>query len=814
MEEVDTIHVDSRGRLQPAPTAGQDGPVVLFGENLLPRQALPQWVQQVARGVRPVYIATNLLTGTGVDVARAAADAGLVAIEFPLPTADPDTYDQLARLQGGLQRTLQAALEWHRAGVDLWVRVPLGHFNRDGLPELSRLLTNDLLGVKRLLFHCSASLGRPPRQTASEDGFLADFLAGFTARLYGVLVELESARLWTGVEHRDGFPLCLFHDEPEPLRYFRFIRAAGQETPHGRGWVHSIEADPDLLVRQPVCQGCRLSEECRGIRTNLIRVPGIGELMPFPASTPDRTVTGPPAAIFQGAPRRLRQHVNFRHFWHPESGIRPVPVQNPVQISPQDWEAVGLHRFRLDGFHLLLARVPWAGSPEEPVVASLALTTLTPFLRAAGARVDPVDCRLLVKSPRDLPTVGGRPLPPENGNAIQRPADSPVARERRQAVLASALIDHLDPQADLLGLSVEVADCRPLAQAMVREWKRRGGGPVAVGGRGMNDHRQLLQQTPELDFCVHGEGEVPLLLLCDTLHRGGDFRNVPGLLYRDPAGHIVDTHAVVHSFDLHPVPDISGIPLDRYDSVDKLDPREPMFLYQFIVGCPHDCAFCGEFNRWRYKVRSPRRVVRDLRYIATRFGCHQFFFVNNLINVSHAYLDQWLDAMEQARLGVQWCDCCRPAGLNAERLARMRRAGCASLTWGIDIMSQALNRRLWKRINLERAADILRLAHREGIRNFVNLIVGMPTETEDDIRETIEYLKRHAAYFHEVSIMHYGFREKSPLGLWPARFGLRRTPEGLDEVDGRTWSQITSAGEEHGRQVYEAVRDHAPVVLL
>jgi radical SAM superfamily enzyme YgiQ (UPF0313 family) len=264
---------------------------------------------------------------------------------------------------------------------------------------------------------------------------------------------------------------------------------------------------------------------------------------------------------------------------------------------------------------------------------------------------------------------------------------------------------------------------------------------------------------------------------------------------------------VVHSLDLHPVPRVHGLDLDVYGGLPILDPDKPIFPYQFIMGCPHACAFCAEFDRYKYRVRRPDLVVRDLRYLNGELGREQFFFVNNLINVSRQYLEAWLEAMEGARLPIGWCDCCRPTGLRAEDLRRMRGVGCESLTWGLDLLSQSLNNRLWKNLNLERAAELLRYAHDAGIRNFVNFIVGVPTETEADIQESIAYLRRHAHLIDDLHIGLYDYGRGSPLDRWPARFGLVKTHGGVDEIDGRPWTELRRVNAEVAERVQAAVQD-------
>ncbi|MDY0001335.1 MAG: radical SAM protein [Polyangia bacterium] len=799
-----SIPVDDQGNPQRHLAGDGAEPLLLYGRGLLAYPKLLELIRRMSGGGRPICLSTDRLHPT-VDPPEALASAGLRAIEVPIPTADARLLDSMAKADGELARSIGQARAWWRASVDLLARVPVGSHNRDGLEELTRALTSDFPGLRRVLFHCSPSLGASHRGQG-ERGPQGDL----QSRLYAQAVELEDARIRVVFEHRDGFGLCLFASQPEPLRYFRLEDVAPCSRRADPNWIYPLSTQEARLSKVAPCAGCALAGSCHGLHRALITQPFAVQVVPFERDPREHPIEAPRGTVFLGSAHRLRGTIGLAEARREASEGRGLPYAEQVEVSPEDSRELGLHRIRLDGFHLALVRVPWLGPQVEPIVPSLALTALVPFVRAAGARVDPFDAKLALGRPGDSSI-----LVPRSGicpSDVPRQSDDIGTTERQQLdLLASQLSGPWPLSADLLGLSVEVPECLPLALALTRDWKRRGGRSLVLGGLGIGDPGRLMAAAPELDFCVHGEGEVPLLLLADALMGHRDLAEVPGLWRRLEDGQLEETHSVVHSLDLHVPPDVSGLPLDSYDPIQSLGGTEPAFLYQFILGCPHACAFCGEHNRYRYRVRTPELVVRDLRFAARELGRRQFFFVNTLINVTSALLDGWLDAMERASLPIEWSDCCRPSGLRPDQLRRMHGVGCRALTWGPDILSQALNRRLWKNLNLERSAALLREAKRLGIRNTVNVIMGMPTERDDDVEETIQYLQRHSDCFDEVFVGVYGFRRRSPIGRWPARFGLSLAQDGVEEIGGRTWSALLEHGIEAQRRVIEAVRDHVPV---
>jgi radical SAM superfamily enzyme YgiQ (UPF0313 family) len=182
-------------------------------------------------------------------------------------------------------------------------------------------------------------------------------------------------------------------------------------------------------------------------------------------------------------------------------------------------------------------------------------------------------------------------------------------------------------------------------------------------------------------------------------------------------------------------------------------------------------------------------VVNDLRVLRDRHGVRDFYFLNNMINTSVPYMRQFLTAMESADLGIRWCDCARPAALSREDVVRLARVGCVELTWGVDAATQRLADFAHKASRLDKTRVILRDASEAGIRNIVNLIVGLPSETEDDFLQTMQFVSEMDQYVASFRVMNYSFQEGSPFRESPRQFGLRRRADRYDELGGVRWAQ-------------------------
>lgn len=263
--------------------------------------------------------------------------------------------------------------------------------------------------------------------------------------------------------------------------------------------------------------------------------------------------------------------------------------------------------------------------------------------------------------------------------------------------------------------------------------------------------------------------------------------------------------------DFHPTPCFDGLDLSLYRFRSELHARpaplgHPFLPYLFVHGCPHRCAFCGTDSGQAGRVRHPDRVVDDLARMRDRHGVRDFYFLNNLVNIRPRYLDDLLTAMLAADLGIRWVDCARPSWHEDDGVFdRLVRAGCACLTFGVDTGSQRLADVMRKGYRIDSAARAIRRVAAAGIGVHVNLIMGMPTETEEDVEATLRFVDDMKPWVTDWSIPGYDYTSGSPLRETPRAFGLRRRGPTFDLPGGPTWDRHLEVRRRRVEQVRRAL---------
>ena len=417
-------------------------------------------------------------------------------------------------------------------------------------------------------------------------------------------------------------------------------------------------------------------------------------------------------------------------------------------------------------FSVLLVRVPFP-IRTDTVPPPLGIAQIAGVAQAAGAEVTLVDL-----APA-LPLLPGESW-----------TDAHIDR------LVSTLRAKIgERKFDLAGFSLDDLTMWPVIERLAREIARTSARHVVLGGRpaGRVD-RQAIVRSEAVDFVIEGEGELGLMQLVRHLSEGASLDDVSGLWARSWPLERLANVPIFPVFEANPPPVFDGLDLSAY-TTRKAKLRSPYLSYLFILGCPYKCAFCGNESAQRPRHRPAGGVVRDLRFLRDRYDVRDFYFLNNMINTSDEVLVELVDAMEVADLGVRWVDCGRPANLSREMLARMAGVGCVELTWGIDTGSQRLHNLMRKGYRIDRAMQVLRDAYEVGIDNTVNLIIGMPHETEEDFQETLKFVREHHSIIRSFAVHPYFYAYKSPVRNAPTKFGLRRKGNTYDEIGGVSWRE-------------------------
>lgn len=271
---------------------------------------------------------------------------------------------------------------------------------------------------------------------------------------------------------------------------------------------------------------------------------------------------------------------------------------------------------------------------------------------------------------------------------------------------------------------------------------------VVIGGTQLTAAPKEVLSDLKGNFGVIGEGEITFSELLAFLNKeGGDIKKVEGIVFRDKSGHQVITapRKLIENLDSLPFPAWDLMPPSQYRIVPILEPAQafPVAPIMTSRGCPFNCSFCASNITWgkRIRFRSPENVMREIILLKEQFGVKELHFADDNFTMDIKRAEKICALMISSKINLPW-QC--PNGVRIDRLTqglldKMKKAGCYSVGLGIESGSQKILNKAEKNLDLKIVPEVLKRLKNSNIESYGFFILGLPGETKDTIRETINF---------------------------------------------------------------------------
>jgi len=263
---------------------------------------------------------------------------------------------------------------------------------------------------------------------------------------------------------------------------------------------------------------------------------------------------------------------------------------------------------------------------------------------------------------------------------------------------------------------------------------------VVVGGAHVTfQDEQVLRECPEIDVVVRGEGEVTMNMLMERISESRSIDDVPGTTVRRG-------NTTIRNPDMPYIVNLDELPFPDYETLDlpsyfpKGKRIAPMITSR---GCPYQCTFCSSSRitgkRWR--GRSPENVIQEMQLLVDKYGVQDITFLDDLFTFDHRRVQDICSHMIQDSSDIGWT-CSSRADFIAkypEMTNWLKKAGCHTIYIGAESGSQRILNRIKKGIRVDQIISAVKRAKRVGLEVVLSFILGIPGETKDDIRSTIDF---------------------------------------------------------------------------
>lgn len=274
---------------------------------------------------------------------------------------------------------------------------------------------------------------------------------------------------------------------------------------------------------------------------------------------------------------------------------------------------------------------------------------------------------------------------------------------------------------------------------------------IILGGPHVIIYPEETIKIPEIDFLVLGEGEKVIKPLLENIDKPEELKKIKGLVFRQNRK-IINTGRpdLIENLDLLPFPSRHLTPYKKYFSV--LSPRRPVTTMFTSRGCPYQCLFCDRPQLGKnFRARSAQNVVEEMEE-CQKMGIKEIFIYDDTFGVDRQRVLDICAEIKRRGLTIAWDIRTRVNTVDEEVLRSLKQAGCQRIHYGVEAGTQKILNVLRKGITLEQVEKALALTKKIGIQTAGYFMIGSPTETKNDILETIKLMKKLNPDYVHVSI--------------------------------------------------------------
>ena len=328
---------------------------------------------------------------------------------------------------------------------------------------------------------------------------------------------------------------------------------------------------------------------------------------------------------------------------------------------------------------------------------------------------------------------------------------------------------------DLIGMSIRNLDNQsslnpvwnlPAVRDIIERIRQLSDATTLIGGPAFSIMPAECLDYVGADLGIAGDAAEAFATLVERLEAGADYRDIPGIVYRDDAndGEIVVSEGRFTS-SFHRAPRLDLLDMRAYNG-SGFGVGVITKLAQAYYPTPG-----ADFNGGDWRIREPGEVVDEIRALDDKFGINKMFFIDSGFNIPAEHAKATCRAIIDAGLRVRWNSYVRPSDdADAELMGLMKESGCSlALMAEGGRGGEGLGDRL---AGLDRMAGLCREVD---LPFTMNMTFGEPGDTESSVEQKLDFLKRVDAAF---SVLRVGTRVLPNTGA--AQTALR---EGLIESE-------------------------------
>ena len=274
---------------------------------------------------------------------------------------------------------------------------------------------------------------------------------------------------------------------------------------------------------------------------------------------------------------------------------------------------------------------------------------------------------------------------------------------------------------------------------------------VAGGGVPTNMYKEIFSESTCFDALCYGEGEKPLLGLVEADDKLRYLEENPSWITRRKVERRQSLqHDFVENLDEIPFYDYDICEIDEYGlnpaitAYAGVDEKKQNFHVMTSRGCVFHCCFCASHTVHGRRMRyySVTRVREDFKRLRDQYGAKIIVFQDDHFVANKQRAFEIIDIVKELQITAVFQNGLALYALDRKMLEALKSAGVNQLLLSVESGSnRVLKEIMHKPLNLSIVKRVADDCRELGIYTNVNILIGLPGETKQDIEDARSFLK-------------------------------------------------------------------------
>ncbi|TGM43114.1 radical SAM protein [Leptospira levettii] len=322
---------------------------------------------------------------------------------------------------------------------------------------------------------------------------------------------------------------------------------------------------------------------------------------------------------------------------------------------------------------------------------------------------------------------------------IQGIIPSVISPEDTDSLGDKDLIDRICKEGpDFLGLSLYLWNTERSLYIAKEVKKRNPEIQILIGGPEVNEDNPYVLGEDGYDIAVSGEAEHNFRSLMKALLNKESLENVENVAYRKKDGFLSPFG----------IPSPANFPLTDFPSPYTtghllVNPKRSTYL-ETVRGCKSQCTYCfypkSSQNLRTLDIKETIHLISNLK----EKGARELVFLDPTFNHRPGF-DSFLDAIAEVNSDGQMTMFAelRSEGVTPKLANKLRKAGFNRIELGLQSVNEETLKRVKRFGSPHKVAEVAKMLAGEGIDLLLDLIIGLPGDTPDDVERGIHFFLEH-----------------------------------------------------------------------